>query len=252
VKRVLAGLAVFGVLWLRPDPPLSRGDAFAVATEPIPVSRRAIALSIDGMTVGRGVWIQEADQAHLALRDPLGRPQVVLRIADGAVGMEWVGRQEVVAADAAAVLHDAFASTPSVWAMALWGHLPTTWRAHPDVRVAVGAGYTGVVGPGLTALLDADGRVERAAAAGWIAHRTSDGAAGTDRVVLHHAERRTEATLVLGPAEPIAVALPRHVFRIGSGDRSPVASVEHLAEVAERSVQRVFGPQPRSTSETDL
>ncbi len=221
---------------------IPRLDGFLAATEPIVAQRRSAVVTVDGLKVGRGVWVQEGPRAHLAFRDPLGRPRVVLRVAHGAVGVEMVGEREVVAPDAAVALEAMFASTPSVWAQAIWGRLPSEWREHGAVSVSEGATHTGVVGPGLDALLDAGGRVDRAASAGWIAHRTPEEPTGTERVVLRHAQRSLQVELVLGPPAPVDGPLPDHVFRIGSEQRSPTVSVEHIAELSRRaSLDRVMG-----------
>ncbi|MCB9673551.1 MAG: hypothetical protein H6737_00455 [Alphaproteobacteria bacterium] len=191
------------------------------ASAPFEPSRREVALWSEGRQLATGTWLVDGRRSHVAFRNPLGQPTSILRVADGAVGLELVGVREVVAADASSVLGEASEGALDAEGLAalVLGRLP----GPPDRIEAVGPGFLAWRGD-LVAGLDREGRVRVARLGRLEVRHTADGVRLSDGVATFR--------VVLG--EPERGPVPSHAFRIGAERAVPSISTARLGRLTAR------------------
>ncbi|MEZ4321964.1 MAG: hypothetical protein R3F61_31120 [Myxococcota bacterium] len=190
------------------------------ASQPLPAGRRAFEIRSEGRVVGSGTWLVEGARHHVAFRNPLGQPTAILRIADGAVGLELVGDREIVEADAGVSLGDLVGGLDaSALPTLLWGRLPDA----PVAMRPVGAGFV-ATHPGFVAGLDREGEVRVASVGDWHLTRRADGVVLTDGDL---ALRLVLGGVVEGP-------VPEGAFRVGTEERVPSISTHRVGQLARR------------------
>jgi len=183
------------------------------ACRPVQPQRRSVELWSGGRQLAVGTWLVDGRRSHIAVRNTLGQPVSILRIADGAVGLELVGRREIVAADASLVV-----DVEAITTLAL-GWLP---REACELR-PMGEGWS-ARGPEISAVLDREAAVIRAQVGPVAIER-----AGLE-VWLR--ARGAEIRLVLG--EPEELDVPAQAFRIGLEHSIPTVSAERLGRLMGR------------------